>query len=272
MNCEKVSNHIVSWMKSYAEKAGLKGWVVGVSGGVDSALVSTLCAKTGMPTVLVEMPINRTMGPISDRAEAHCDWLIGTSENVTAHYVDLSTSFNAFEEEMKAAGLPMCELAASNSRSRHRMKALYAAANSSGYSVVGTGNKVEDYGVGFFTKYGDGGIDLSPIGDLMKSEVRELARFLGVSEEIVKATPTDELWADTRSDEDQIGASYDELEWAMGHEEAFKEIGPDMAYGMTPTDRQLEVLRIYNDRHKKNAHKMKMPEVCIIPLEVRMAA
>jgi len=250
-------------MKSYAEKAGLKGWVVGVSGGVDSALVSTLCAKTGMPTVLVEMPINRTMGPISDRAEVHCDWLMSTAENVTSHYLDLSRSYNMFEEEMEAAGFKLTELAKSNSRSRHRMKALYAISNSLDLLVAGTGNKIEDMGVFFFTKWGDGGVDLSPIGDLLKSEVRELARFLGVSEEIVVATPTDELWADTRSDEDQIGATYDELEWAM---KAVDE-------GIAPeTDRQREVLKIYIDRHNKNAHKMSMPEVCKIPLEVRMAA
>lgn len=261
MNCEKVSEIIIEWLKDYSKKSNTNGFVVGVSGGVDSGLVSTLCAKTGIKTVLVEMPIKRKLGPISERSNKHCIWLKNNHSNVEMYERDLSKMF----DEFISAHPDISSLAIANVGSRLRMCSLYSFSNTMGLIVAGTGNKIEDAGLGFFCLGGDGCVDISPIGDLMKSEVRELAKFLGVSDDIVNATPTDELWADSRSDEEQIGASYDELEWAMKYSDQFKDnLGPAMT-----SSRQTAVLGIYLDRHNKNAHKMKMPEVCIIPEEMK---
>jgi NAD+ synthase len=274
MNCEKVSRHIVDWLIKQVEDAKLKGFVVGVSGGVDSGLVSTLCAKTGKPTLCLSLPIYQADDQF-DRAALHLDWLSKNFKNVTGGVVNLSKVFSTLVLEL--TNLDMSDLAKANARSRLRMVTLYAYANTEGYMVVGTGNKIEDYGVGFFTKYGDGGCDISPIGDLMKSEVRELAGYLGVNERIVKAVPTDGLWADSRSDEDQIGASYDELEWALKYFQSFHESfcgtvlfsydHPLFIKVKELNERQKKVLEIYLDRNKSSRHKMEMPPVCKIPLE-----
>jgi len=257
MDCLTVTHDLVDWLKKKNEKAKTKGFVVGVSGGVDSALVSTLCAITELPVYLVQLPINRKLGEISNRADEHCKMLASKFKNVNVYKHDLSEPFNEFSESI--CTIKPTELALANLRSRLRMCSLYTFANTFGCLVAGTGNKVEDYGVGFFTKYGDGGVDISPIGDLFKSEVRELSSFLGIDEKIVKAVPTDELWADTRSDEEQIGATYDELEWVMKAIENSDDGWNDV---VNPTERQKQVLSIYLKRHDANAHKMTMPKVC----------
>lgn len=268
MNCEAISLQITEWLARYAMHTRVKGFVVGVSGGVDSALVSCLCALTCMKTVLLQMPINRTPGPISKRAQEHCDWLERkyNYDKVVQYSHDLTGCFAEFNNNSPFAA---SGLADANLRSRLRMCALYRVANTENLFVVGTGNKVEDYGVGFFTKYGDGGCDISPIGDLLKSEVRELARYLGVAEEIVNAVPTDELWSDTRSDESQIGASYDELEWAMKwcKDNKLETPADYLLYKSIDENAQLidrldKVVAIYMDRHFNNAHKMCTPPIC----------
>lgn len=274
MNCESVKNQIVGWLKDYAVKSGLDGFVVGVSGGVDSALVSTLCAETGLSTLVVEMPIHRPVSNIVERSAAHVEWLKSKYKNVNSNMMNLSSVYDAAEDVFFLGfGVTMTDLAKANTRSRLRMVALYSIANTFNLLVAGTGNKVEDFGVAFFTKYGDGGVDISPIGNLLKSQVRELAAYLGVIKDIVDAVPTDELWADTRSDEAQIGASYDELEWAMKYCQDRKwernlDV-PDMkALAITPPFlRQMHVVSIYLKRHEQGAHKMQMPPICPISWE-----
>lgn len=274
LNCESVKNQIVGWLKDYAVKSGLDGFVVGVSGGVDSALVSTLCAETGLSTLVVEMPIHRPVSNIVERSAAHVEWLKSKYKNVNSNMMNLSSVYDAAEDVFFLGfGVTMTDLAKANTRSRLRMVALYSIANTFNLLVAGTGNKVEDFGVAFFTKYGDGGVDISPIGNLLKSQVRELAAYLGVIKDIVDAVPTDELWADTRSDEAQIGASYDELEWAMKYCQDRKwernlDV-PDMkALAITPPFlRQMHVVSIYLKRHEQGAHKMQMPPICPISWE-----
>ncbi|TYP99513.1 NAD+ synthase [Tenacibaculum adriaticum] len=258
MNVPKVTEHIVKWLKNYAENAKVKGFVVGVSGGIDSALTSTLCAKTGLPTLCLEMPIHQAESQVS-RALNHVDWLKSNFDNVSMKQVNLTPVFDSLVNS-----LPPVEneeerfMALANTRARLRMTSLYYFAGLQGLLVAGTGNKVEDFGVGFFTKYGDGGVDLSPIADLMKSEVYEIAKHLGVNKDIIVAPPTDGLWGDDRTDEDQIGASYDELEWAMRMQDA----------GKLDTDfkgRELEVYKIYTRLNRINQHKMVPIPVCKIP-------
>lgn len=258
MNCSKVADHIVGWLDDYAARARAAGFVVGVSGGIDSALVSTLCAATRRRTLVVSLPIHQAASHVS-RADEHIAWLCGKYDNVVTAAVDLSAACDAF-----VGSLPVVDdrtvqlLTEANTRSRLRMTALYYLAGINGLLVAGTGNKVEDYGVGFFTKYGDGGVDLSPIGDLNKSEVGELARHLGVCRSILEARPTDGLFGDDRSDEDQIGASYPELEWAM--EQVERGLQADSFEG-----RRREVMLIYLSRNRANRHKMDPIPVCRIP-------
>ena len=259
MNCEIVKNTICEWMKSRLLETGCDGFVVGVSGGVDSALVSTLCANTGIKTIVVGMPINQEKGQVS-RSLAHMKWLTDTYSNVEQRNIDLT---NVYESYMKTfSSAKISELADANLQSRLRMCSLYGVSNTQNCIVVGTGNKVEDYGIGFFTKYGDGGVDISPIADLLKSEVRELANFLNVSQEIIKAKPTDGLWGDNRSDEDQIGATYEELEWAM-------EYCDSSSPKSNLSSREKEILRIYMDRHTKTKHKLETPPVCYITEDLK---
>lgn len=211
---KNLANEIVAWLKNYAETNNRKSWVVGVSGGVDSALVSTLCAMTGLPTHCVTMPC-QTVADQTDRGIKHFGWLLEKfGANVAKyHCIDLTKTFESFKSEV---GVNYDnDLAFANTKSRLRMIALYQIATCNDGLVAGTGNKVEDYGIFFYTKGGDGQVDIAPIGDLMKSEVRQMCRELGVLPELAEAVPTDGLWADTRSDEDAIGATYDELEWAM---------------------------------------------------------
>ena len=258
MNTKKVAEHIINWLKDYAENAKVNGFVVGVSGGIDSALTSTLCAKTGLQTLCVEMPIHQAQSQVS-RAEEHIAQLKNRFNNVTEVRVNLTSTFENFKTVVpKVNPSSKLDLSLANTRARLRMTTLYYFAGLNGLLVAGTGNKVEDFGVGFFTKYGDGGVDLSPIADLMKSEVYELAAYLDVPNSIQKAQPTDGLFGDSRTDEDQIGASYDELEWAMEMQNAGKSENDF-------TDRKKVVFKIYSRLNRINQHKMIPIPVCEIP-------
>lgn len=261
MKTDLVVKHIVSWLKDYAQKSKTQGFVIGVSGGIDSAVTSTLCAKTGLRTLCLEMPIHQDLSQVT-RAQKHIQDLKMQFANVSSLKVDLTHTFEEFKAALpKIPESDQKSLSLANTRARFRMTTLYYFAALHGYLVAGTGNKVEDFGVGFYTKYGDGGVDLSPIADLMKSEVYEIAAFLGITEEIQKAAPTDGLFGDSRTDEDQLGASYDELEWAMKQDES--PIKTDL------DDRQHQVLEIYRNLNKKNQHKMNPIPVCEIPNVMR---
>ncbi|MFO8111377.1 MAG: NAD(+) synthase [Desulfosalsimonadaceae bacterium] len=259
MKTKAVVDYIVGWLTDYCEKAGLNGFVTGISGGVDSAVTSTLCAKTGKTTHVLNLPIYQAADQDS-LAKRHIAWLRDRYPAVKNHTMDLSPVLDSFQETLPKEIQDGLVLA--NMRSRIRMIALYAFAGHHGLLVTGTGNKVEDYGVGFFTKYGDGGVDIAPIADLMKSEVRMLAREIGILPEIADAVPTDGLWADNRSDEEQIGATYEELEWAMRFD-ASEEGEKDL------TGRKKEVLAIYRRLNSANRHKMAPVPVAKIPDDLR---
>jgi len=256
-NKDRVVNYIVDWLNNYLSETPLKGYIVGVSGGVDSALTSTLCANTGQQVMLLNMPIRQTSEEFS-RSQQQIEQLSQQFENVSGLEIDLTKTFDHFEGDMPGLTAKN-QMAMANSRARLRMTTLYAIGQSNGLLVAGTGNKVEDFGVGFYTKYGDGGVDVSPIADLMKSEVYELAEHLNVIPEILSARPTDGLWGDGRSDEDQIGATYDELEWAMRFDGDVNELN----------DRSKKVLDIYDRLHAANRHKMIPIPVCEIPQEIK---
>ena len=263
MNAKKVANHIVQWLENYAQNAGVKGFVVGVSGGIDSAVTSSLCAMTGMKTLLLEMPIHQGANQVS-RAQEHIAQLSQRYSNVSAERIDLSPVFESFRSACKEGDSEeSTQLSLANSRARLRMTTLYYHAGIHGLLVAGTGNKVEDFGVGFYTKYGDGGVDLSPIADLLKSEVFALGAELGVPESIQKAAPTDGLFGDSRTDEDQLGASYDELEWAMAQDDMAKKA--DDFEG-----RKKEVFQIYKRLNGANKHKMLPIPVCEISDELKV--
>jgi len=252
-----LAEHIVNWLRNYQSKAKAQGFVVGVSGGIDSALTATLCALTGSKTILINMPIRQTEAELN-RGLEQMQALQNAHSNVSLLQIDLTQSFGLLESTL---GLDPAQnhLALANTRARLRMTTLYAIAQANGCLVAGTGNKVEDFGVGFYTKYGDGGVDLSPIADLYKTEVFKLAEHLGVVQSILDAKPTDGLWEDGRSDEDQIGASYPELEWAMefnGDETQLE-------------SRQIEVLEIYRKLNSANMHKMLPIPVCKIPANLK---
>jgi NAD+ synthase len=261
MKAEKVTNHIVSWLKDYATKANVNGFVIGISGGIDSALTSTLCALTGFEVLCLEMPIHQGENQVN-RAKEHINQLKNRFDKISALQVDLTQTFEIFKQAVpKEEQSDKVDLSLANTRARLRMTTLYYFAGLKGLLVAGTGNKVEDFGVGFFTKYGDGGVDLSPIADLLKSQVYELAKYLDVPKSIQKAQPTDGLFGDTRTDEDQIGASYDELEWAMQMKDNGK-ILTDFS------GREKSVFKIYQSRYNANKHKMVAIPVCKIPKEL----
>jgi NAD+ synthase len=258
MQTEKVVDHIVNWLRDYAANANIKGFTIGISGGIDSAVTSTLCARTGLELLCLEMPIHQASNQVS-RASRHIDWLKSNFDTVSRQEVQLTAVFDSL-----IASLPPVEkeedrfMSLANTRARLRMTTLYYFAALKGYLVAGTGNKVEDFGVGFYTKYGDGGVDLSPIADLLKTEVYEIAKFLGINQEIIEAPPTDGLWGDDRTDEDQIGASYPELEWAMKMKDMGK--NEDAFEG-----REKEVFSIFIKLNSANQHKMLPIPVCEIP-------
>ena len=227
---------ISKWIKDYALAHNRKSLVVGISGGIDSAVVSTLCAKTKLPVYAISMPIAQIESQ-HDLSIAHGEWLEQKFNNVKHDIIDLDKVYDKFWLELfNEYG---SELAFANSKSRLRMVTLHQISGAKKGIVVGTGNKVEDFGVGFYTKYGDGGVDISPIADLMKSEVWQLGKDLGVLQEIIDAEPTDGLWEDGRTDKDQLhGLSYEQMEHAMVH-------GPDSEY----YDK-------YQEIRKPNLHKM----------------
>lgn len=254
---DQVNTQIVNWLKSYAETAKVNGFVVGISGGVDSAVTSTLCAQTGLQVLCVEMPIHQHESHVS-RGKEHIEQLKKRFPNVNSVQSDLTSVFETFKKEVPTDFEEnKLNLTLANTRARLRMTTLYYYAGIHGLLVAGTGNKVEDFGVGFFTKYGDGGVDLSPIADLMKSDVFALAAYLKVPQSILIAQPSDGLFGDEKTDEQQLGASYDELEWAMT--EAENNNSSD-----NYTERQKEVFEIYKKLHKINQHKMNPIPVCVI--------
>ena len=248
MQTQAIIRHIVQWLKDYAEQALAKGFVVGISGGIDSAVVSTLAAQTGLSVLLLEMPIRQKTDQVN-RAQEHMGRLKKRYPNVKAQSVDLTQTFDIFADtvDVSETEFPNKQLALANARSRLRMTTLYYYGQLHGLLVAGTGNKIEDFGVGFFTKYGDGG-------------VYALATELDVSEDIQKAVPTDGLWDIERTDEEQMGASYPELEWAMSVYNSHK---PEDFEG-----RQREVLTIYTRLHKAMQHKVNPIPVCKIPEEL----
>jgi len=257
LQVEKVNTHIVNWLKTYAENAKVNGFVVGISGGVDSAVTSTLCAQTGLKVLCVEMPIHQHESHVS-RGREHIKQLKNRYPNVSETLADLTSVFETFKNEVPTDFEEnKLNLTLANTRARLRMTTLYYFAGVHGLLVAGTGNKVEDFGVGFFTKYGDGGVDLSPIADLMKSEVFMLAAHLQVPDSILNAAPSDGLFGDEKTDEAQLGASYDELEWAMTQDQA----------GKSSTEfsgREKTVFDIYKRLNKINQHKMKEIPVCLV--------
>lgn len=241
-----LTKDIPQWIKEYALGNGIEQLVVGVSGGIDSAVVSTLCALTGLPTLCLVMPI-RQKPEQTELGINHCIWLTSNYMNVSFKTIDLTKVFEQFEDMFQT---PRNNLALANSRARLRMMTLYQEAQTHGGIVAGTGNKVEDFGVGFYTKYGDGGVDISPIADLMKTEVWALGKELGVSQEIIDAKPTDGLWDDGRVDADQLhGMSYSDLEKCMIIHEAGTSID-------TLTQLEQNQVMQYLKIRERNLHKM----------------
>jgi len=257
MQTKKIINHITSWLEDYNKSSETQGFVIGVSGGIDSAVTSTLAAITKLPVLCIEMPILQNHEQVN-RGEKHINWLKKKYNNVKSIECDLTNIFENFKKSFPVKEKNN-ELALTNTRSRLRMTTLYYYAQNYNYLVVGTGNKVEDFGIGFFTKYGDGGVDISPIADLMKSEVYKIAKELNIIKPILDAAPTDGLWENDKTDEDQIGASYDELEWAMKFKGDTKHLNI----------REKQVLGIYNKFNLTNKHKMLPIPVCDIPKSLK---
>ena len=240
-NIEKI-DFISNWIKEYAQKGNFSSLVIGISGGIDSAVTSALSAKTNIQTHVVTMPILHHQ-TLNNRGSSHVEWLKKKFSNITHHHIDLSRVFNEFQTELKDNN---SEHGYANSQARLRMTTLYQIAASNNGIVVGTGNKVEDFGIGFYTKYGDGGVDISPIADCLKTEVWDMGKELGINQEIIDADPTDGLWSDGRTDEQQVGLSYKEIEEAMLNENS------------SNRDRYLEI-------RSKNIHKMEPIPVCVLP-------
>ena len=258
MKEKEVIDYIKNWIQEYSKNSGTSGYVIGISGGIDSALTSTLSALSGERTLCVEMPIHQNKDQ-RNRGRKHINWLKEKYKNVKSVELDLTNVFDKFTSNLPDKHTNQNKLCLANVRARLRMTTLYYHAQFNNYLVLGTGNKVEDFGVGFFTKYGDGGVDLSPIADLLKTEVYCLSKYLEIDSEILEASPTDGLWADDKTDEDQLGASYPELEWAMSFNGDLKSI----------SEREKEVLSIYKNLNKKNQHKMNQIPVCKIPKSLK---
>ncbi len=259
MQADKICAYIEHWLTDYCHQAGMKGFVVGISGGIDSAVTSALCARTGLEVQALNMPIYQAQAQV-ELSSRHIAWLEKHFDQAQGIHIDLTHPFQALESTFPEA--IQDDLTMANTRARLRMLTLYAFASHHRLLVAGTGNKVEDFGVGFFTKYGDGAVDIAPIADLMKSEVYALGRYLGILEDIMHISPTDGLWADNRSDEEQLGASYAELEQAM----RFAETGGDES---TLSNREKEVLAIYRRLQAQNRHKMEPIPVARIPEHLR---
>jgi len=242
MNTSEKISFITNWIKNYADKGNFSSLIIGISGGIDSAVTSTLSARTNLLTHVVTMPILDHQ-ILNNRGNNHIEWLKRNFSNISHHHINLSKVFDEFQLELKDNS---SEHGYANSQARLRMTTLYQIASSNNGIVVGTGNKVEDFGIGFYTKYGDGGVDISPIADCLKTEVWNIGKELGINQEIIDAAPTDGLWADGRTDEQQVGLNYEEIEEAMLNEKS------------TNRDRYLEI-------RSKNVHKMEPIPVCILP-------
>jgi NAD+ synthase len=242
MNTSEKINFISGWIADYSQKNNFSSLVIGISGGIDSAVTSTLSARTNLQTHVVTMPIldHQTL---NNRGNNHVNWLKNNFKNITHHHMDLSKVFGEFQNEL---GSNNSEHGYANSQARLRMTTLYQIAASNNGIVVGTGNKVEDFGIGFYTKYGDGGVDISPIADCLKTEVWDIGKELGINQEIIDADPTDGLWTDGRTDEQQVGLSYEEIEEAMLNEQS------------SNRNRYMEI-------RSKNVHKMEPIPVCVLP-------
>jgi NAD+ synthase len=242
MNTIEKIDFISSWIDNYAKSHNFSSLVVGISGGIDSAVTSTLCAKTGINTFVVSMPILDHQ-VLNNRGSNHIKWLKDNFKNIENIDANLSDVFKSFQVTLNKNN---SEHGYANSQARLRMTTLYQIAASNNGIVVGTGNKVEDFGIGFYTKYGDGGVDISPIADCLKTEIWEMGKALNINQEIIDAPPTDGLWTDGRTDEQQVGLSYEEIEEAMLNESS--------------SNRQK-----YLDIRKNNTHKMEPIPVCILP-------
>ena len=244
MNASEKVKFIANWIKNYAENMPSKAQslVIGISGGIDSSVSSTLSAMTGLKTIVLTMPIKQKSNQ-HDLSLKHQEWLVNKFNNVEAHTINLDELFLAFSASLSKFDN---EHGMANSRARLRMTTLYQVAAANKGIVVGTGNKVEDFGVGFYTKYGDGGVDISPIADCKKTDVWNIGKSLGVIDEIIEAAPTDGLWDDSRNDESQLGLSYEEIEEAMENSKS-------------------KHFKKYQDIRKPNLHKMKPIPVCILP-------
>ena len=242
MNTVEKINFISNWILDYSNKNNFSSLVIGISGGIDSAVTSTLSARTNLQTHVVTMPIldHQTL---NNRGNNHVEWLKKNFKNITHHHINLSKVFGEFQDKL---GSNNSEHGYANSQARLRMTTLYQIAASNNGIVVGTGNKVEDFGIGFYTKYGDGGVDISPIADCLKTEVWDMGKELGINQEIIEADPTDGLWTDGRTDEQQVGLSYEEIEEAMLNEQS------------SNRNRYMEI-------RSKNVHKMEPIPVCILP-------
>ena len=244
MNVSEKVKYISNWIKNYVDQMPTKAQslVIGISGGIDSSVSSTLCAMTGLKTIVLTMPIKQKENQ-HDLSLKHQEWIVKNFKNVEAHTISLDKLFESFSSTLNKFDN---EHGFANSRARLRMTTLYQVAAANKGIVVGTGNKVEDFGVGFYTKYGDGGVDISPIADCNKTEVWKLGKELGILKEIIEAAPTDGLWDDGRTDEGQLGFNYQDLEDAM--------INPN-----SPHRAEYEKIR------KQNMHKMEPIPVCKIP-------
>ena len=242
MNTAEKIDFISNWILDYSNKNNFSSLVIGISGGIDSAVTSTLSARTNLQTHVVTMPIldHQTL---NDRGNNHVNWLKNNFENINHHHIDLSKVFGEFQDKL---GSNNSEHGYANSQARLRMTTLYQIAASNNGIVVGTGNKVEDFGIGFYTKYGDGGVDISPIADCLKTEVWDMGKELGINQEIIDADPTDGLWTDGRTDEQQVGLNYEEIEEAMLNEQS------------SNRNRYMEI-------RSKNVHKMEPIPVCVLP-------
>ena len=241
MDVKKRAHIITEWINNYCDSASYKpkSLVVGISGGIDSSVVSTLCANTGRKTIVLTMPIKQIKSQ-HDLSLSHAKWLKEKYSNVEHHLIEMDKIFNSFSDVLNKFDH---EHGYANSRARLRMATLYQVAAANSGIVVGTGNKVEDFGVGFYTKYGDGGVDISPIADCTKSQVWELGRHLGISDDIINTPPTDGLWNDGRNDVEQLGMTYEDLEKAM-------------------KDKKDPNYKKYLEIREKNLHKMKPIPVC----------
>ena len=244
MDVSQKASFISNWIKDYANNMPkkAKSLVIGVSGGIDSSVSSTLSAMTGLRTIVLSMPIKQKAEQ-HDLSQKHKDWLKNKFSNVEGYTLELDDVFKSFENTLSKFEN---EHGMANSRARLRMTTLYQVAAANSGIVVGTGNKVEDFGVGFYTKYGDGGVDISPIADCKKTDVWSIGKSLGVIDDIIKAAPTDGLWDDSRNDESQLGLSYEEIEDAMENSSS-------------------KHFKKYQEIREPNLHKMKPIPVCILP-------